>query len=159
MAESLAGAAEGAAEGIGKIAVSYSSTFVSSTLSITISSISARTVAIVTAGFTTVTLGAIYARYKLKAKEMDAAISRGLGGERDDQAIRDIKPGSLHVLLHCFTDQRLLEVLEDFESGRMKERLEKEFSEIGIEVEGLKVEIDNVEEVKKRKEQMYVAFV
>ena len=52
-----------------------------------------------------------------------------------------------------------MEVLEGFESGRMKERLEKEFSEIGIEVEGLKIEIDNIEKVKKRKEQMYVAFV
>ena len=37
---------------------------------------------------------------------------------------------------------------------RFEKSLEKEFSEIGIEVEGLKVEIDNVEEVKKRKEQM-----
>ena len=45
-------------------------------------------------------------------------------------------------------------MLEDFQSGRMKERLEKEFSEIGIEVEGLKIEIDNIEEIKKRKEQM-----
>ena len=154
MAESIAEAAEEAAEGIGRIVVD-----VGGKILFTISSISARTVAIVTTGLTTVTLGAIYARYKLKAKEIDAAISRGLGGERDDQEIRDIKPGSLHVLLHCFTDQRLLEVLDDFESGRMKERLEKEFLEIGIEVEGLKIEIENIEEVKNRKEQMYLAFV
>ena len=103
---------------------------------------------------TAVTLGAIYAGYKLIAKKMDGAVSRGLGGERDDQEIRSIKTGSLHVLLHCFTDQRLLEVLEDFECGRMKERLEKEFLEIGIKLEEFKVEIDNIEEVKKRKEQM-----
>ena len=103
---------------------------------------------------TAVTLGAMYAGYKLISKKMDGAVSRGLGGERDDQEIRSIKPGSLHVILHCFTDQRLLEVLEDFECGTMKERLEKEFLEIGIELEGFKVEIDNIEEVKKRKEQM-----
>ena len=36
----------------------------------------------------------------------------------------------------------------------MKERLKKYFMEIGIKVEGLKVEIDNTEEVKKRKEQI-----
>ena len=154
MAESIAEAAEEAAEGIGRIAVD-----VGGKILFTISSISARTVAIVTTGLTTVTLGAIYARYKLKAKEIDGAISRGLGGERDDQAIRDIRTGSLHVLLHCFTDQRLLEVLKDIESGRMKERLEKEFLEIGIEVEGLKIEIENIEEVKNREEQMYLAFV
>ena len=152
MAESLAGAAEEAAEGIGKIAVD-----VGGKISITISSTSAQSVRDVC--ITAVTLGAIYAGYKLITKAIDGAVSRGLGGERDDQEIRDIKPGSLHVLLHCFTDQRLLEVLEDFESGKMKERLEKEFSEIGIEVEGLRVEIDNIQEVKKRKEQMYEGFV
>ena len=152
MAESLAGAAEEAAEGIGKITVD-----VGGKISITISSTSAQSVRDVC--ITAVTLGTIYAGYKLIAKAIDGAVSRGLGGERDDQEIRDIKPASLHVLLHCFTDQRLLEVLEDFESGRMKERLEIEFSEIGIEVEGLRVEIDNIQEVKKRKEQMYEGFV
>ena len=152
MAESLAEAAEEAAEGIGKIAVD-----VGGKILFTISSISAKSVGDVCT--TTVKLGAMYFGYKLIAKAIDGAVSRGLGGERDDQEIRDIKPGSLHVLLHCFTDQRLLEVLDDFESGRMKDRLEKEFSEIGIEVEGLKVEIDNTEEVIKRKEQMYEGFV
>ena len=152
MAESLAGAAEEAAEGIGKIAVD-----VGGKISITISSTSAQSVRDVC--ITAVTLGAIYAGYKLIAKAIDGAVSRGLGGERDDQEIRDIRTGCLHVLLHCCTDQRLLEVLDDFESGRMKDRLEKEFSEIGIEVEGLRVEIDNIQEVKKRKEQMYEGFV
>ena len=152
MAESLAEAAEEAAEGIGKIAVD-----VGGKILFTISSTSAQSVRDVCT--TAVKLGAIYAGYKLIAKAIDSAVSRGLGGERDDQEIRDIKPGSLHVLLHCFTDQRLLEVLDEFESGRMKDRLEKEFSEIGIEVEGLRVEIDNTEEVIKRKEQMYEGFV
>jgi hypothetical protein len=40
--------------------------------------------------------------------------------------LHDIKPGSLHVLLCCFTDERFLEVLADYESGRIKERLQKE---------------------------------
>ena len=96
----------------------------------------------------------MFAAYKLIEKAIDGAISWTLGGERDDQRIGAIKPGSLHVLLHCLTDQRLLEILEDFECGTMKERLKKYFMEIGIKVEGLKVEIDNIEEVKKRKEQI-----
>ena len=157
MAESVAGAAEEVAKGITQIAIQTSVPYLGGGISISINSTSAQSVRDVC--MTAVTLGAIYAGYKLIAKAIDGAVSRGLGGERDDQLIRDIKPGSLHVLLHCFTDQRLLEVLEDFESGRMKERLEKEFSKIGIEVEGLKIEIDNIEEVKKRKEQMYGGFL
>ena len=80
---------------------------------------------------------------------MPELLKKGLGGERDDQDVPDIKPGSLHVLLCCFTDERFLEVLADYESGRIKERLQKEFSEVGIEVEGMTVEIENMEEVEK----------
>ena len=121
-------------------------------ISIAISSGSAQSVRDLS--ITAVTLGAIYAGYKLIAKGIDVAIFRGLGGERDDQEICDITPDGTNVSLRCFTDQRVVEVLEDFERGTMKERLENEFSEIGIEVEGLQVEIDNIEEVEERKEQM-----
>ena len=41
----------------------------------------------------------------------------------------------------------------------MKERLKKEFLEIGKEVEGVKVGVDDIQEVKKRIEQMYGRFV
>ncbi|XP_028412210.1 uncharacterized protein LOC114535035 [Dendronephthya gigantea] len=98
----------------------------------------------------TISLGAIYAGYKLIARKMDGAVDKGLGGERDDQDVRDIKPKCLHVILHCFTDKRFLEVLEDFKSGGMKERLRREFFNIGIETEGLTVEIENIEEVEER---------
>ena len=101
---------------------------------------------------TAVSLGALYVGYKLVRPLIESAVKRGLGGERDDQEVRDIRPGSLHVLLHCFTDERFLEVLADYESGRMKERLQEEFSQIGIKVEGLKVEIENMVEVNERKE-------
>ena len=80
---------------------------------------------------------------------IDAAIAKVLGGsERDDQEVLEIRPGSLHILLHCFTDERFLEVFADYESGRITKRLQKEFLEVGIEVEGLKVEIENMEEVE-----------
>ena len=101
---------------------------------------------------TAVTLGAIYAGYKSIANGIYDAIFRGLGGERDDQEIRDITPDGTNVSLRCFTDQRVVEVLEDFERGTMKECLENEFSKHGIELEGLQVKIDNIEEVEERKE-------
>ncbi|CAB4013865.1 Nephrocystin-3 [Paramuricea clavata] len=101
---------------------------------------------------TAVSLSALYLGYKLVRPLIETAVTRGLGDERDDQEVRGIRPGSLHVLLHCFTDERFLEVLADYESGRMKERLQEEFSQIGIKVEGLKVEIENMVEVNETKE-------
>jgi hypothetical protein len=101
---------------------------------------------------TAVSLGALYLGYKLVRPLIETAVKRGLGGERDDQEVRGIRPGSLHVLLHCFTGERFLDVLADYESGRMKERLQEEFSQIGIKVEGLKVEIENMIEVNETKE-------
>jgi hypothetical protein len=98
------------------------------------------------------TLGALYVGYKLLRPVIEGAVKKALGGERDDQEVRDIKPGSLHVLLSCVTDERYLEVLADHESGRMKERFQEEFSKVGIEVEGLKVEIENMAEVNERTE-------
>ena len=98
-----------------------------------------------------VTLGALYG-YRWYRTRIDESVKRGLGGERDDQSDPDIKPGSLHVLLRCLTDERFLEVLEDYESGRMKECLQEEFSKAGIIVTGLKVEIKNIKEVYKTKE-------
>ena len=151
MAESL-GEVGMAAQNIAGQAVHVAVAYGGGNVSITISSNSAQSVRDVC--ITAVTLGAIYAGYKLIARAIDGAVSRGLGGERDDQEIRDVRPGSLHVLLDCFTDQRLLEVLDDFDCGTMKERLEKEFLEIGIKLEGLQVKIDNIEEVKKRKDEM-----
>ncbi|CAB4028839.1 Hypothetical predicted protein [Paramuricea clavata] len=101
---------------------------------------------------TVTTLGALYIGYQLIRPLIEGAVRNGLGGERDDQEVRGIRPGSLHVRLHCFTDERFLAVLADYESGRIKERLQDEFSQIGIKVEGLKVEIKNMVEVNKTKE-------
>ena len=103
-------------------------------------------------GITATTLGALYFGYDLMRSRIKAAVDKALGGERDDQGDPDIKPGSLRVRLHCFTDKRFLEVLADYDSGRMGERLKEELSQVGIKVEGLKVEIENIEEVNKTKE-------
>jgi hypothetical protein len=96
-----------------------------------------------------VTLGTLLG-YRLLRSLIKDAVNEVFGGRRDDQDDPNIRPGgSLHVLLHCLTDERFLEVLEDYESGGIKERLQKEFSQIGIEVEGLKVEIENMKEVEE----------
>ena len=87
----------------------------------------------------------------LGIKLFEGAVRRGFGGKRVDQEL-NLKSGSLHVLLHCFTDERFVEVLADYESGRIKERLQKEFRDIGIKTEGLEMKIKNVEEVNKTKE-------
>lgn len=108
---------------------------------------------------TVVTLGALYTAYQLLKPLIDSTVTRGLGGERDDQEVRDIKPGSLKVLLHCLTDERFLEVLDDYECGRLKDRLQKEFSQSGIEMKDMKVEILNMEEVSKTKKAINIRYV
>ena len=98
---------------------------------------------------TAITLGALYVGYDVVRRLIDLVIKKVLGEEVN------IQPGSLHVVLHCSTDERFLEVLTDYESGKMKERLEEEFSKVGIKVKGLKVEIQNMADVNEIKEAMY----
>ncbi|CAB4029052.1 Hypothetical predicted protein, partial [Paramuricea clavata] len=105
-----------------------------------------------TVGRTVVTLGALYAGYHLMKPIIEGAVKHAFGGERDDQEIRGIRPGSLNILLHCLTDERFLKVLNDYECGRLKERLQEEFLRTGIKIEGVMVEILNMEEVHKTKE-------
>jgi hypothetical protein len=94
-----------------------------------------------------VTLGSLYVGYKLLRPVIDDVLKRCFG---DD--IGPPRTGSLHVLIRCPTDERFMEVIADYVSGRMKERLQEEFSQVGIKVEGLKVEIENMVEVNEIKE-------
>ena len=92
------------------------------------------------------TLGALLV-YKVLKPLVESAVEKVFGND-----VVEIKPGSLHVLIRCLTDGRFLEIIDDYESGRIKERLQGEFLQVGIEVEGLTVEIENIEEVNKTKE-------
>ena len=95
-----------------------------------------------------ITLGAIYGLKSL----IDRAITITFGGnDRDDQNGPDIRPGSLHVSIRCLTEARFLEVLEDYESGKIKQSLQEELLKVGIKTKGLKIKIDNMEEVEKTK--------
>ena len=83
---------------------------------------------------------------------MPDAVKRAFEGDRDDQEVKNLKKGSLLIPLNCFTDKRFLEVLDDFESGKLRERLLKEFSMIGFKLEKMEIEIMNIEEVYKTRE-------
>ena len=66
--------------------------------------------------------------------------------------VMQIENGSIQVALLCHTEQSLRLFLGDFEAGKVKERLEKEFRKLGCEEE-LKVTISNLDEVHKRLNQ------
>ena len=100
------------------------------------------------AGYAALSLAALYGVPYFKSL-FEGAIQRVF--DAADQGIHSIFPGSLHVVLHCFTAKRFLEVLDEYESGKIQQRLEKEFSDLSIKVTGLTVEIENIKEVKKRK--------
>ena len=65
--------------------------------------------------------------------------------------IRNITAGCLQFEVRCFTEEIFLEILRDYESGKIKERLEEEFVRIGIKTKGLEVKILNSEEVERTK--------
>ena len=101
---------------------------------------------------TAITLGALYVANQEVKNLIDLVIKKILGEDVT------ITPGSSHVKLHCSTDERFLDVLTDYESGKMKERLEEEFSQVGIMVKGLKVEIQNMAEVNEKKKAIYKRY-
>ena len=95
-----------------------------------------------------VTLAVIFVTNPELKTRIIESVERIFGGDRDDQDRANVRPGSLLILLRCKTDARFLEVLENYESGKLKEEFEKEFAEMGIEVESLRVEIINTDEVR-----------
>ena len=101
---------------------------------------------------TVATLGALYTGYQLLKPLISDAVTTAFGGERDDQEIRNIRSGSLIILLHCSTDERFLEILKDYESGKLKERLKKEFLKIDFHCKEMEVHILNQDEVNKTKD-------
>ena len=100
---------------------------------------------------TLVTIASIYVGYQLLRPIIDGAFRIAFGGERPDQNTGRTSMSSLHVPVHCLTDERFLEVLADYESGEIKRRLEKELVQVGLKVEGLRVEIENMDDVNERK--------
>ena len=100
------------------------------------------------------TIGAISAIFGHPTSKplIEEAVTKTFGrNERDKKEVREIRHGSLHVPLYCFTEAKFLEVLKDYDSGEIKQRLEEEFLKVGIKTTELAVEIENMEEVEERK--------
>jgi hypothetical protein len=91
-------------------------------------------------------LGVLYDSEFLKAL-IQGTMNQVFG---DDSVV--INTGSLHVQVHFPTNKGFLDVLSKHELGKIKELLQRKFSEFGFKVEGLKVEIENEEDVRKTKE-------
>ncbi|XP_028405135.1 uncharacterized protein LOC114527634 [Dendronephthya gigantea] len=105
---------------------------------------------LVVVGSVAISLGALYVYAKIQPL-LQKAINNTFGVENVEKII----PNCLYVTLRCSTDEIFLKILEDYNSGRIRERLKDEVSQVGIEVEGLMVEIENIEEVNKTKEEIY----
>ena len=98
-----------------------------------------------------VALGTIgLAAFYLSNSENKAKVFGVLSGalERVGEKIGNITSGSLVVELRCSSSKRFLRFWNDYQSGKVKERLSEEFSKIGIEE--VTVEIENKEEVIKK---------
>ena len=109
---------------------------------------SAEVVKDVSSGFTKFALGAVSIGVLYCYPELKSAVLAVLKTVFGD--VQDVISGSLHFSLYC-TDARFLEVLDDYESGEIKLRLEEEFLKVGIKTTELEVMIENVKEVKERK--------
>ena len=93
----------------------------------------------------------IYCKNKIVKQLLDGVVLKVLDSARNDQEVQNINSEYPRVLVQCFTDERFVEVLADYDSGRMKNRLEEEFLKIGLDVQELQIVIENQEEVNVRK--------
>ena len=102
--------------------------------------------------------GCLYALYnsndstKEKIRSILTNICEGLVDGRIDPRILYISQGSLRVILRCYSRQSFLQFLDDYETGRVKERLDEEFTKTGIG--NVTLEIANAEEIKEKKKNL-----
>ena len=68
--------------------------------------------------------------------------------------VGSVTPGSILVELHCYTEESFRSFMEDFEAGKVQERLNKEFENSGYIGEELEVTITNYKEAYKFLEQI-----
>ena len=105
-------------------------------------------------GAFTCTLAALYLRHR---ENTERAVRNGLEGTavdgRPDPEVREIGPGSLLVKLQCHTPRSFLQFVSDYESQKVKQRLEEELSKIGF-TEELSITIENIGEVEEHKKKL-----
>ena len=104
--------------------------------------------ALVGAGVAATALGAFY---YMNPVMVTRAVRRAL--ETLGLQVENIEPGSIIVELLCNMKHSFLSFVEDFESKKVKQRLEEEFKKIGYKKE-LEVNIANDEEVYNKLDQI-----
>ena len=72
------------------------------------------------------------------------------GAHAPDPQVEEIRRGSLLVKLRCHTSQSFLQFISDYESQKVKRRLEEELSKVRF-TEELSVTIENAEEIEEHK--------
>ena len=76
-----------------------------------------------------------------------------------DPEVREIGEGSLLVKLQCHTPRSFLQFISDYESQKVKRRLEEELSKVGF-TEELTITIENKEEVEEQNKKLrYVSWI
>ena len=76
-----------------------------------------------------------------------------------DPQVEEIRRGSLLVKLRFHTPRSFLQFVRDYESQKVKRRLEQELSKVGF-TEELTITIENKEEVEEQKKELrYVSFI
>ena len=75
------------------------------------------------------------------------------GAQAPDPEVREIGEGSLLVKLQCYTSQSFIQFISDYESQKVKRRLEEELSKVGF-TEELTITIKNKEEVEEQKKKL-----
>ncbi|XP_028397129.1 ankyrin-3-like [Dendronephthya gigantea] len=96
----------------------------------------------------------LYSCEKIQPSVFHEALKRGFGVKTNDQKFGEIKPACLLVPLYCSSNEKFLEVLDDFESGRLKERLLEAFSQFRDEIKMMEIELMKMEEVNKMKDDI-----
>ena len=85
---------------------------------------------------------------------INAVEERPANGAHDrDPEVREFVQGCILVKLRCHTLQSLLQFISDYESGRVKRRLEEELSNVGYK-EKLSVTIKTAKEVEEHKKKL-----
>ena len=102
------------------------------------------------AGIGVVSFGAIYCYPKVQPVIL-GVLQKVIG------KVQNLVTGSLHFSIYC-TDSRFLEILGDYESGRIKQRLEEEFLKVEIKTIELELEIENMTEIEERKEAIKLRY-
>ena len=112
-------------------------------------------VGVAVVGTVFVGLGTLWAQSRMAGACINTTLKKGFGDENNDQDIAEPTNGSLLVRIRCFTDQSFLEVLAGYESEATTRRLEKELEQVGFNVEELKLQLENMDEVNKKRAAIY----